>query len=192
MPSALPEVCSLPRESFRVRIENLRRSLLPRVVRSSLGEGRLSFALPLEGTNVADAEAFAEYERQCCGFARFAHRVEPAESLVWVEITTDAAHQSTLVEMAKLLQPEAPAGPSGRRWLAVGGWGVVTGLLGLACCATPVVAMGAGLLGLSAATFSGLVDMTFGAVLVTSLAAVAYWVVRGRGSRSESSCGCPG
>lgn len=187
MPSALPEVCRLSPDSFDRRIANLRRILLPRVVRSSLGDGKLSFALRLEGSNVADAEAFVEYERRCCGFARFEHRVDPSQSLVWVDITTDAAHQSTLVEMAGMLQPNEPA-----RWLAVGGWGVVTGVLGLACCATPIVAVVAGLLGLSVATFSGFVDMTFGAVLVTSLAAVAYWIVRGRRGRSEPGCGCPG
>ncbi len=191
MATALPEVCTLSPESLRRRTEDLRHKLLPRIVRSKTGEHGFSFALPLDEASVADAEAFVDYERQCCGFARFECRVEESETLVWVDVTTGASHRGALADMAEMLRAEAPKRDSSRPWLTLGGWGVLTGVLGLACCATPMVAVAAATLGLSAALFSGLSDLSYGLILVTSLVVVAYGVVKRRGS-SEPRCGCSG
>lgn len=192
MTSALPNACTLSPESFRRRSEELRQSLLPRVVRLKTGDRELSFALPLDQANVADAEAFVAYERKCCGFARFACRLEPSENLVWVDVTTDASYRAALREWAQRLEAEAPRQGGSRPWLALGAGGIVAAAVGLACCATPMVAIVAGLVGLSTAALSGVVDVTFGVLLVTSLVAVAYGVVKSRRGCAEPRCECVG
>ncbi|MGH1346647.1 MAG: hypothetical protein ACRBN8_34090 [Nannocystales bacterium] len=162
--------------------------MLPLIVRTRLGEGVLSFALPLEPANVAKAEAFVGDERQCCGFAQFDSRVDASQGLVWVELTASPAHQSVLVEMAQALGPRTPD----RRWLSLGLGGAAAGFAGLLCCATPLVVALAGLMGLGTASLAGFVDVTSAAILVTSLGAVTYWAVLRRRRTPQPRCGCSG
>ncbi len=183
--------CSLPSERLQTRREELRTGLIPRIRRvRELADG-YAFGLDLTPKDEAEARDFAAFESGCCGFASFNVERDEAESMVWLSVRGPRG----TVEIFRQLAPEsiaierAPAGGDrDKSLLRAGVAGLGATLAVIVCCATPILALVLGTVGLGAAiaTVGMWLDLMIAPLLLASLLAIGLVIWRRRSAQQTT------
>lgn len=187
MTSPQPVVCTLSVPNQGARKAELESGLaaLIQEVRSLADGYALRFAAG-EGVRAA-VDDFIAFERECCAFMTFEIR-DVAGGGLWLELRGPDGTVDFLRDW--IPQPgghSAGGGLSWRLWAAaVGGAGA---LFALVCCATPLLAVLLGVVGLGAsmASIAPLVD--FAALVLVAIAAVLL-ALEWRSRRRQPVCDC--
>ena len=117
-----------------------------------------AFGLDLTRSDEACAREFVAFESKCCGFASYAVERDPAEHVVWLSVrgprgTKEFARQ--LVPASISIEASQAGEADGNRTLLRAGFaGAAAALIGIVCCATPILAVALGVIGLGAAVAS--------------------------------------
>ena len=157
--ASLPEItCTLSEAAMAERRTELRDGIMQRIRRvRELSDG-YEFGLASNALDEACARDFVAFESECCGFASYHIRRDEAQSLIWLsvrgpggtkEFVRQLAPESITIEAA-----QATDGGQDKRLLHGGIAGLGTALFAIVCCATPMLAIGLGWIGLGAAAVS--------------------------------------
>ncbi len=177
-------VCTLSKQEQGKRREELMDGIMQRIRRvRELSDG-YAFGLDLTEEDEACARDFVAFETECCGFASYDVARDEAESAIWLSVrgpagTKKLARQLVPARVSIEAMQEGDAGWTPRNLLRVGIAGTAAAVIGIVCCATPMLAIVLGVIGLSAAVASASVWLDAVAVplLLVSLFAigVASW-----------------
>ncbi len=194
---AVQEACTLSPAHLQSRLQKLTNEVAPHIRATKRTATGFAFALPHSPAHLAMAEDFIRFERACCGFARFSLRSEPEAGLHWVAVEVPEPSRPQARAAVRQMYAELKrTAPRRRRWapsLLLGSGAVFAAL----CCATPMLAVALGALGLGHAAQS--VGPWFDAIaLGLAVAAMLFaWSAYGRrpspaasAKASQSRCKC--
>lgn len=185
--SSEPEVaCTLSKARLAERREELRGGLIPRIRRvRELSDG-YAFGLELTATDEGLARDFVAFESGCCGFASYDVVRDEAESVVWLSVRGPHGTKQLFRQLApeSIAIEELPAGDPARdkSLLRAGIAGLGATLVAIVCCATPILAIALGTLGLGTAVAAASLwlDILVAPLLVASLLAIGVAIWRRR------------
>ena len=191
-----PEIaCTLGERELAERREELRRGIVRRITDVRELTDGYSFALPDGDASEAEANAFAQFERECCSFASYDVSRDAADGRVWLTVTGPEGTKEFLRNMVPGgLQIQATAGGEApNKSLRAGLAGSGAAAFALILCATPAlpVVLGAAGLGGSFASVAGWIDTIAVPLLLLSVALVGFGVMRRRRSRAASTSASP-
>lgn len=135
--SSTDVACTLSSLDLGRRKQALQQNLLPHIVRRRLLDDGLAVALP--SARRSDADAFVAFESECCAFADFS--VHEDGDLVWIRVT--ATTPDGIAAVRSTFGAIDPSRTS-RRLRIAGILSGSAGLLALACCVAPALAVGIG------------------------------------------------
>ncbi len=144
--------CSLPADQLAAREEELHNGLAKRIVAAREMPDGIALGFPHGADVRAEIDAFIAFESQCCSFASYEVRSHPGDERLWLEIRGPAGTHGL---MRRLVPPTVAVERLGRhaswrrpfRW---GAGGAASALAVLLCCATPLLPLLLGALGLVA------------------------------------------
>jgi len=181
--------CSLGPEALARRRADLERDFAPRIrTARELPDGiALGFATDRETARaVAD---FVAFEQECCSFARYAVERRGGELVLEIRGPSGTAEL-----MRRWLPPGVPIEPaaSPSPALRIGASGAAASALALLLCATPVLPLALGAVGLGhlLGAVGGWVDAIAAPAFAGCAALLGWsWLRRRRASAADSGCG---
>jgi hypothetical protein len=186
MTTEKPIVCTLPAAERRARGEELRRGLMRRVRRVEETEHGALLRFALRAEIAAEVREFVAFESACCEFLTFEVTEDGSLGEIRLELGGPPGTKGFLAPWLSV--PHPPQSPA--RWIRAGIVGVVGAAGLLVCCATPMLALALGALGVGGAIgrVGPAVDLAALGLLASSGVALAVGLVRRR-SRS-AGCDC--
>ena len=171
--------CSLPQESQAERRKQLGSGIMGRIRRVRELPDGYAFGLELSEPDEAAAHAF---ESECCGFASYQVERDAAQSAIWLSVRGPGGAKDfvkQLVPDSVAVEPCAHPSTPTKSLLRGGLTGAGAALFALICCATPVLGIALGAVGLGAAVAAAgfWLDVIAAPVLLASLAVMgaALW-----------------
>ncbi len=161
--------CSLPLDALARRKEELRRGFATRIVAARELPNGIALGFEPGPDTDAEVEAFVAFESDCCGFADYQVHSDPQGERLWLQIRGAGVLMRALVPPTVAIEP-LEAAPGWRRPLRWGAGGAASAITLLICCATPLLPVLLGALGLAAA-LPWLAPWLDGAALVLLVAA---------------------
>lgn len=101
----LPIACSLSTPELRLRERDVRDRLARYLTGAEDLEDGIALRLAPADEVLADAEAFVDFERRCCGFATFALRREDEGDGLWIEIRGPEGTKTFFEELLQNVRP---------------------------------------------------------------------------------------
>jgi hypothetical protein len=188
-PTTEPEVaCTLPEERQAERRKEIRAGIMQRIRRVRELPDGYAFGFDLVASDEAEVRDFVAFERECCGFARYDVERDEADSALWLSVRGPGGTKECVKQLVPdSVQVERAAGEHGRekRLLRAGFAGIGAALVAIVCCATPMLAIALGAVGLGAAVASASLwlDAIVAPLLLASLAAIGVATWRRRAAR---------
>jgi mercuric ion transport protein len=188
--------CSLSEERQAERRKELRSGIMSRVRRVRELPDGYAFGLGLDPADEAEAQDFVAFESQCCGFANYEVRRDEAQSTLWLSVRGPGGTKTFVKQLAPesmAIEPcEDEAAATGQKSLLRAGLaGAGAALFALICCATPILGLTLGALGLGAAAAAAgfWLDAIAAPVLLASLAVIGTALWRRRRQRAMAVAG---
>jgi mercuric ion transport protein len=184
--------CTLSKERRAERREEIRSGIMQRIRRVRELPDGYAFGLDLCAGDEAAARDFVAFERECCGFARYDVARDEAESVLWLSVRGPGGTKDFVKQLAPsgiAIEPAQPGDGGGQeRLLRAGFAGIGAAIFAIVCCATPMLAVALGAMGLGAAvaSASSWLDAAIAPLLLASLLAIGVATWRRRATRQPS------
>jgi hypothetical protein len=184
--------CTLSKEQRAERREEIRSGIMQRIRRVRELPDGYAFGFDLCAGDEAAAHDFVAFERECCGFARYDVARDEAESVIWLSVRGPGGTKEFVKQLAPpgiAIESVRPGDGGGqKRLLRAGIAGFGAAVFAIVCCATPMLAVALGAIGLGAAvaTASSWLDAAIAPLLLASLLAIGVATWRRRAGRLTS------